>query len=70
MMNSFDSSICTKCGKPLDLKKALELEEKANEQNFMANKMAGKILIQMLMTGQIPKIPDNEIKKLVEILKL
>ena len=64
MTNSSDSSICTKCGKPLDLKKAMELEEKANQQNFMANKLAGKILVQMLMTGQIPKLAKNEINSL------
>ena len=49
---------------PLDLKKAMELEEKANQQNFIANKLAGKILVQMLMTGQIPKLAKNEINSL------
>ncbi len=35
MMNSPDSSICTKCGKPLDLKVALEIEEKDKEKQEM-----------------------------------
>ena len=68
--NSSESDICNKCGKPLDLKKALEMEEKANEQNFMTNKLAGKILVQMLMTGQIPKLPKNEVNSLIKTLKL
>ncbi|GFN39624.1 MAG: hypothetical protein YK1309IOTA_610002 [Marine Group I thaumarchaeote] len=68
--NSPESDICNKCGKPLDLKKALEMEEKASEQNFMTNKLAGKILVQMLMTGQIPKLPKNEVNSLIKTLKL
>ena len=68
--NSSDSEICNQCGKPLDLKKALELEEKANQDNFVANKMAGTILVQMLMTGQIPKISKKEINSLIQSLNL
>ena len=68
--NSSESKICDQCGKPLDLKKALELEEHANENNFIANKMAGKILVQMLMTGQIPKISKDEINSLIQNLNL
>jgi len=68
--NSFDSEICCRCGKPLDLKKAIEIEDKANEQNFMANKLAGKILVQMLTTGKIPKIPKKEIQTLIQTLNL
>jgi len=68
--NSPESDICNKCGKPLDLKKAVELEEKANDQNFMTNKLAGKVLVQMLMTGKIPKIPKTELDSLIQILKL
>ena len=68
--NAPESTICSKCGKPLDLKKAVELEEKANEQNFMANKLAGKVLVQMLMTGQIPKLPKKELQNLIETLSL
>jgi len=70
MPNSHESDICNKCGKPLDLKKAMELEEKANQQNFIANKLAGKVLVQMLMTGKIPKISKDEIKILVSNLNL
>ncbi|RDJ31219.1 MAG: integrase [Crenarchaeota archaeon] len=70
MPNSSESEICNKCGKPLDLQKALDLEEKASEQNFVTNKLAGKILIQMLMTGKIPKLPENEIKTLIQSLNL
>ncbi|MGY5142686.1 MAG: tyrosine-type recombinase/integrase [Nitrosopumilus sp.] len=70
MMNSSDSSICTKCGKPLDLKKAMELEEKASQENFMANKLAGKVLVQMLVTGQIPKLSKDEINSLIQSLNL
>ena len=68
--NSSDSEICNQCGKPLDLKKALELEEKANHDNFVADKMAGTILVQMLMTGQIPKISKKEINSLIQSLNL
>ena len=70
MPNPTESDLCNRCGKPLDLKKALELEEKSNQQNFMTNKMAGKILIQMLMTGEIPKIPKQELDSLIKNLKL
>ncbi len=70
MPNSRDSEICNKCGKPLDLKKAMELEEKAKDQNFMANKLAAKFLVQMLMTGQIPKLPKSEINSLIQGLNL
>ncbi len=68
--NSPKSDICNNCGKPLDLKKAIELEEKANEQNFMTNKLAGKVLVQMLMTGKIPKLSKNEINSLIQGLNL
>lgn len=68
--NSPESDICNNCGKALDLKKALEIEEKTNEQNFMANKLAGKFLIQMLMTGEIPKVPKKDLQLLIENLKL
>ena len=68
--NSPESDICNSCGKALDLKKAIEIEEKANQQNFMANKLAAKVLVQMLMTGQIPKLPKNEINSLIQSLDL
>jgi integrase/recombinase XerD len=70
MPNSIESDICNKCGKPLDLKKAIELEDKMKEQNFMANKLAGKFLVQMLMTGEIPKIPKTELDSLIRTLNL
>lgn len=70
MPNSVGSSICNKCGKPLDLKKALELEEKANLQTFTANKLAGKVLVQMLLTGQIPKLAKDEMDALISSLDL
>jgi len=44
MPNSSESNLCNRCGKHLDLKKALELEKKANQDNFMANKMSGKYM--------------------------
>ena len=70
MANSPESELCNKCGKPLDLKKAIEIEENATQQNFMSNKIAAKILVQMLTTGQIPKIPQEELNKLIENLNL
>ena len=70
MPNSAESDICNKCGKPLDLKKAVELEEKTAQNNFTANKIAGKVIIQMLMTGQIPKIPKDELNFLIQSLNL
>lgn len=66
--NSTESEICSRCGKPLDLKKALELEESANQQAFRTNKTAIKILIQMLQTGKIPTVDENEIKYLLREL--
>jgi len=33
--NSYDSKICSKCGKSLDLKAALEIEEKDKEKQQM-----------------------------------
>jgi len=70
VLNSVDSEICYQCGKPLDLKKAIELETHASEQNFNTNKIAAKFLIQMLQTGQIPKIPKDELNSLIQSLNL
>jgi len=70
MINSSESSLCTKCGKPLDLKKALEIEDKTSQQNFSNNKLAGKVLVQMLTTGQIPKLSKNEMESLIQTLNL
>lgn len=70
MPNSPESELCNKCGKPLDIKKAIELEEKSNQQNFMTNKLAGKVLVQMLMTGEIPKLPKKEVQHLIQELNL
>lgn len=68
--NSPTSDICNKCGKALNLKKALEIEEKTNQQNFAVNKLAGKILVQMLMTGKFPEIPKGELDSLIKNLNL
>jgi len=68
--NSPDAEICCRCGKPLDLKKAIELEEKSKEEIFNSNKLAGKVLVQMLTTGQIPKLPKDEINSLIQSLNL
>ncbi|MCA2004007.1 MAG: site-specific integrase [Candidatus Nitrosotenuis sp.] len=68
--NSPESDLCNRCGKALDLKKALKLEEKTNEQNFAANKLAGNVLVQMLMTGKIPKISQDEMNLLISTLNL
>jgi len=70
MPNSTESTICNKCGKPLDLQKAIELEEKQNEKAFMANKIAAKILVQMLMTKRIPELGKDEMASLIESLNL
>jgi integrase len=70
MANSPESELCNKCGKPLDLKKAIEIEEKASEQNFASNKLAAKILVQMLTTGQIPKVSQEELKVMITNLNL
>ena len=63
--NSAESDRCNACGKPLDMKKALELEEKSREQTFNANRTALRFLIQMLMTGQIPKVADGELESMI-----
>jgi integrase len=68
--NSPDSDLCNRCGKPLDLKKALEIEEKMKEHNFMSNKVIGKALVQMLTTGQIPKLSNDEVNSLLSNLNL
>jgi len=68
--NSSESDICNKCGKPLNIKKAMELEEIANQQKFNTNRLAGKILIQMLVTGKIPKLQAEELNSLIASLKL
>jgi integrase/recombinase XerD len=70
MPNSPESELCNKCGKPLDLRKAIELETHASKQNFNTNKLAGKVLIQMLMTGKIPQLPKNDIDELISSLNL
>jgi len=70
ILNSVDSKICYQCGKPLDLKKAIELETRASEQNFNTNKIAAKVLIQMLQTGQIPTISKNDLNQLIQNLNL
>jgi len=36
----------------------------------MANKLAGNVLIQMLMTGKIPKLKKDEMESLISSLKL
>lgn len=68
--NSPTSEYCYKCARLIDLKKALELEEKTTQLNFNANKLAGKVLVQMLTTGQIPKLGKEEINSLVQCLNL
>jgi site-specific recombinase XerD len=65
--NSPDAQICNSCGKPLDVKTAVELEKKAN---LMSNKLAAKFLIQMLTTGQIPKVSKEELEMMIESLNL
>ncbi len=68
--NSIESTICNKCGKPLDLQKAIELEERQNEKAFIANKIAAKVLVQMLTTKQIPDLSKDEMTSLIESLNL
>jgi predicted amidophosphoribosyltransferase len=68
--NSPESELCNSCGKALDLKKALEQEEETKQQNFNTNKALGKLIIQMLMTGQIPQLPKDEINSLIANLRL
>jgi integrase/recombinase XerD len=68
--NSTTDEICNSCGKPLDLKKAIEQEEKAEQGSFLANKIAGKFLVQMLLTGQVPKLPKEEIAEIIKSLNL
>ncbi|MCH8833949.1 MAG: tyrosine-type recombinase/integrase [Thaumarchaeota archaeon] len=70
MPNSPESDLCNKCGKPLDLKKAIKLEEEANKANFATNKIAGKLLLEMFQTGKIPKLEKSEMKKLITSLAL
>lgn len=66
--NSHDSETCCRCGRPLDLRKVIELEEKSKEQNFNANKTALRLLLQMLQTGQIPKVEQKDIESLIKQL--
>lgn len=66
--NPVESSICNSCGKALDVKKAIESEEKLKEQNFNTNKIALKLLLKMLQTGQIPEVSNTEMESLIQIL--
>jgi integrase/recombinase XerD len=68
--NSPNSEKCYKCGRFIDLKKAIESEENAYQQNFASNKLAAKILVQMLTSGEIPKIPREEIDSLIKNMNL
>jgi len=68
--NSPNSEICYKCARPLNLKRAIEIEEKAHQQNFIASKLASKLLIQMLTTGEIPKIPKDELESMIKNMNL
>ena len=68
--NSPNSEKCYKCGRFIDLKKAIESEENAHQQNFASNKLAAKILVQMLTSGEIPKIPREEIDSLIKNMNL
>ncbi len=43
MANSVESNSCTKCGRPLDLGFALDLEEKQNEKDKKIEEQAEKI---------------------------
>jgi len=68
--NSPDSEKCYRCGRFIDLKKAIESEENANHQSFMSNKLAGKVLVQMLTTGKIPQLTESELNDLIKTLNL
>lgn len=68
--NSIDAQICNKCGRPLDVKSAIKMEEETKQQNLIANKLAAKFLIQMLTTGQIPKVPKEELDTMLVSLNL
>lgn len=68
--NTTEAERCNACGKLLDLKKATEIEEKIREDNFMLNKTACKILIQMLISGKIPTLQKEEITMLANSLHL
>ncbi len=43
MFNPVNSTICSKCGKPLDLQTAIELEEKEKEEKTRLEKKLGEI---------------------------
>ena len=68
--NTTEAERCNACGRLLDLRKAVEIEEKIREDSFMLNKTAGKILIQMLISGEIPKLPKEEVESLIRSLNL
>lgn len=65
MQNSYESELCNKCGKPLDLKKAIELEENNKQKIFASNKTAMKMMLQFLITGKKPKIEKDEMESLI-----
>jgi integrase/ribosomal protein L40E len=68
--NPPEAELCNRCGKALDLKKALEQEEDAKQMHFNTNKLLAQVIIQMLMTGQIPQLPKDEINSLIASLRL
>ena len=57
MANSFDSKICSKCGKPLDLKTALEYEEKEKEEKKLLMSRLEKVE-KILFHQDFKKVSD------------
>ena len=68
-LNSSDSEKCYQCGRFVDLKKAIELEEESREQIFNSNKTIMKLIIQFLISGERPQIDEGEMKSIIKYLK-
>lgn len=69
--NSPESEICYKCGRPLDLKKAIQIEEKASQEGLETKKALAIIVKTMLSQPQnLLNISQNDIESLQKQLNL
>ncbi|MFM8658889.1 MAG: tyrosine recombinase XerC [Candidatus Nitrosotenuis sp.] len=69
--NSPASEICYKCGRPLDLKKAIQIEEKASQEGLETKKALAIIVKTMLSQPQnLLNIAQNDIESLQKQLNL
>jgi integrase len=69
--NSTEAERCNSCGKPLDMKRAIELEERAKQDSLETKRALAamaKIMLSQMKAGTI--IPENELRVLQKQLNL